>query len=102
MFDVKHNGRRQARMVADGHLTEPGLKSNYSGVVSLKSLKTVVFLAELLSLMVLPLSVSSCDKMSSILPKPKLLPLHPPVFLKSYALGVNLISPLASLTTLLI
>lgn len=47
VFYVKHDGRRRAQMVADGHLTEPGLEINYSGVISLKGLKTVIFLAKL-------------------------------------------------------
>ena len=47
VFDVKHDGRHKARLVADGHLTEVPLDSVYSGVVSLKGLRLVVFLAEL-------------------------------------------------------
>ena len=34
-------------MVAGGHLTEPPLDSVYSGVVSLRSLRLVIFLVEL-------------------------------------------------------
>jgi hypothetical protein len=34
-FDVKHNGRHKARLVADGHLTDIPLESVYSGVISL-------------------------------------------------------------------
>ena len=44
---VKHDGRHKARLVADGHLTETPLESVYSGVVSLRSLRIVIFLAEL-------------------------------------------------------
>jgi hypothetical protein len=47
VFDCKHDGRHKARMVADGHLTEVPLESVYSGVVSLRGLRTLVFLAEL-------------------------------------------------------
>jgi len=47
IFDVKHDGRHRARLVADGHLTDIPLESVYSGVVSLKGLRLVVFLAEL-------------------------------------------------------
>ena len=47
VFDVKHDGRHKARMVADGHLTDIPLDSVYSGVVSLRGLRIVVFLAEL-------------------------------------------------------
>ena len=47
MFDVKHDGHHKARYVAGGHLTDPPLDSVYSGVVSLRSLRLVIFLAEL-------------------------------------------------------
>jgi hypothetical protein len=47
VFAVKHDGRHKARLVADGHLTETPLDSVYSGVVSLRSLRIVIFLAEL-------------------------------------------------------
>lgn len=33
-FDVKHDGRHRARVVANGHLTDVPLKSVYSGVFS--------------------------------------------------------------------
>ena len=47
VFDVKHDGRHKARLVADGHLTEVPLSSVYSGVVSLRGIRLVLFLAEL-------------------------------------------------------
>ena len=47
IYAVKHDGRHKARLVADGHLTTPPLDSVYSGVVSLRGLRLVVFLAEL-------------------------------------------------------
>ena len=47
VFAVKHDGRHRARLVADGHLTDTPLDSVYSGVVSLRSLRLVIFLAEL-------------------------------------------------------
>ena len=47
IFDVKHDGRHKARLVAGGHLTEVPLESIYSGVVSLRSVRIVLFLAEL-------------------------------------------------------
>ena len=47
VFDVKHDGRHKARFVAGGHLTQVPLDAIYSGVVSLRSLRTVVFLSEL-------------------------------------------------------
>ena len=47
MFAVKHDSRHKARLVAGGHLTDVPLESVYSGVVSLRSLRLVIFLAEL-------------------------------------------------------
>jgi hypothetical protein len=47
IYDVKHDGRHKARLVADGHLTKTPVESVYSGVVSLRSLRLVTFLAEL-------------------------------------------------------
>jgi Reverse transcriptase (RNA-dependent DNA polymerase) len=47
IFDVKHDGRHKARMAADGHLTDIPLESVYSGVVSLRGFRIVLFLAEL-------------------------------------------------------
>jgi hypothetical protein len=50
VFDVKHDGRHKARLVADGHLTDIPIESVFSGVVSLRGFRLVVFLAELNSL----------------------------------------------------
>ena len=47
VFDVKHDGRHKARLVADGHLTDDPDEDVYSGVVSLRSLRLTIFLAEL-------------------------------------------------------
>ena len=47
IYDVKHDGRYKARFVAGGHLTAVPSESVYSGVVSLRSLRLVTFLAEL-------------------------------------------------------
>ena len=47
VFDVKHDGRHKARMVADGHLTDIPLQSVYSGVVSIRGIRIVTFLSEL-------------------------------------------------------
>jgi hypothetical protein len=47
VFDVKHDGRHKSRLVADGHLTEVPAESVYSGVVSLRGLRMMIFLAEL-------------------------------------------------------
>ena len=47
VYAVKHDGRFKARLVADGHLTKEHVESIYSGVVSLRSLRMVVFLSQL-------------------------------------------------------
>jgi hypothetical protein len=47
IFDVEHDGRHNARLVADGHHTDIPLESVYSGVVSLRGFRIVLFLAEL-------------------------------------------------------
>ena len=47
VYEVKHDGRFKARLVADGHLTKEPVESIYSGVVSLRSLRMVVFLSQL-------------------------------------------------------
>ena len=47
VFDVKHCGKFKTRLVADGHLTKEPNETVYSGVVSLRNLRLVMFLAEL-------------------------------------------------------
>ena len=46
IFAVKHDGRQKARLVAGGHLTPDPIESIYSGVVSIRSLRLVIFLAK--------------------------------------------------------
>ena len=46
VYDVKHDGRHKARLVAGGHLTETPVNSVYSSVVSLKGIRLIIFLAE--------------------------------------------------------
>ena len=41
VFDVKHDGRHKARFVGGGHLTDVPTESVYSGVVSLRGLRTI-------------------------------------------------------------
>eukprot|EP00934_Nitzschia_sp_Nitz4_P004676 Nitzschia sp. Nitz4//scaffold468_size5769//118//5631//NITZ4_009203-RA/size5769-snap-gene-0.0-mRNA-1//-1//CDS//3329552515//4666//frame0 len=50
VYATKHNGRHKARLVAGGHLTDTPLQSVYSGVVSTRNLRIIVFLGELNSL----------------------------------------------------
>ena len=47
IYDIKHDIRHKARCVADGKLTEIPPNSVYFGVVSLRELRMMVFLAEL-------------------------------------------------------
>ena len=44
---MKYNGRHKARLVADGSLTQEPVENIYSGVVSLRHLRLVIFLGEL-------------------------------------------------------
>ena len=47
VFAVKFDGRHKARLVADGHLTTEPIENIYSGVVSLRNLRLVIFLGKL-------------------------------------------------------
>ena len=47
VYDVKHDRRHKARLVADGHLTAVPVESVYSSVVSLRCVRIVTFIAEL-------------------------------------------------------
>ena len=47
VYAVKHDERYKSRIVAGGHLTGTPTESVYSGVVSLRGVRLVIFLAEL-------------------------------------------------------
>ena len=47
VYDVKHDLRHKARLVAGGHMTSIHKDSNYSGVVSLRSMRLALILGEL-------------------------------------------------------
>jgi hypothetical protein len=47
VYTCKHDGCQKARLVADGHLTDVPIDSVYSGVVSLRGLRMMIFLTEL-------------------------------------------------------
>ena len=47
VYAVKHDGRHKERMVAYGNLTDIPMDSIYSGVVSLRGLRLVIFIAEM-------------------------------------------------------
>jgi hypothetical protein len=46
IYAVKHDGRHKARLCANGNLTDIPIDSVYSGVVSLRGLRMMMFLAE--------------------------------------------------------
>ena len=47
IYDVKHDGRHKARLVAVGHLPDVPDNSVYSSVVSLRGLCMLIFIAKL-------------------------------------------------------
>ena len=47
VFAVKFDGRHKARLVVDGHLTPEPAENIYSGVVSLRNPRLVIFLGKL-------------------------------------------------------
>mgnify|MGYP005847236111 CR=1 FL=1 len=59
VFDVKESGKRKARYVAGGHLTDPPKDSVYSSVVSLRSIRLVTFMAELNGLLLMAADVGN-------------------------------------------
>ena len=59
IYDVKHDGRHRTRLVAGSHLMDIPVDSVYSGVVSLRGFRLLVFLAELNGLEVWSTDISS-------------------------------------------
>ena len=59
VFDVKATLQRKARLVAGGHMTAPPKDSVYSGVVSLRSLRLICFLAELNNLQLMAADIGN-------------------------------------------
>ena len=47
VYDIKHDGRFKARLVAGGHMTEANKEDSYSGVVSLKSMRLAMLVGEM-------------------------------------------------------
>ena len=45
VFDIKQDGRRKARLVANGNLTDPFDENYFSSVISLRSMRLVIFIA---------------------------------------------------------
>ena len=46
VFAVKFDGRHKARLEADDHLTPESIENIYSGIVSLRNLRLVIFLGK--------------------------------------------------------
>ena len=59
VFDVKFDGRRKARLVAGGHLTNPEVGDIYSGVVSIDHVRLILLLADLNNLDVIAADVGN-------------------------------------------
>ena len=59
VFDVKHDLRHKARLVAGGHLTDPTIDGTYSGVVSLRTMRIAIVAAELNDLNIMVGDVTS-------------------------------------------
>jgi hypothetical protein len=59
IFDVKHDLRHRARLVAGGHKTDPTTEGTYSSVVSLRSLRLCILNAELNGLKIMVGDISS-------------------------------------------
>jgi len=64
VYAVKHDGRHKARLVANGNLTGPPTEANYSGVVSLRSIRLICFSAELNGLELWGADISNAYLMS--------------------------------------
>ena len=59
VYNVKHDGWHKTRIVAGGHITDIPTESVYSGVVSLRGIRLLVFLAELNGLQAWATDISS-------------------------------------------
>jgi hypothetical protein len=59
VFDIKHDFRHKARLVAGGHLTDPNIDGTYSGVVSLRTMRIALVSAELNCLKIMVGDVTS-------------------------------------------
>ena len=61
---VKYDGRHKARLVANSNLTGPITKANYSGVVSLQSIRLIGFIGKLNGLELWAADISNAYFMS--------------------------------------
>ena len=59
VFDVKHDLRHKARLVAGGHLTDPSTDGTYSGVVNLRTMRISITVGEMNGLSIMVGDVSS-------------------------------------------
>ena len=67
VFAVKFDGRHKARLLTDGHLTPDHIENIYSGVVSLRNLRLVIFLGKLNNLDIWELTVEKHTLMHSLM-----------------------------------
>lgn len=65
VFDVKHDGRHKARLVADGSLTPVPLSGVYAGVVSIRGFRICILLGEMNNLQPYATDVSSAYLMAT-------------------------------------
>jgi Reverse transcriptase (RNA-dependent DNA polymerase) len=59
VFNVKHDFRHKARLVAGGHLTDPSTERTYSGVALLRTMRIALVAAELNSIDIMVGDLSS-------------------------------------------
>ena len=59
VFDVKYDGRRKARIVAGGNVTEVDPEETYSGVVSLEMVRLILLIADINNLQVVAADISN-------------------------------------------
>ena len=64
VFDVKHDGRHKARLVADGSMTSVPLEGVYAGVVSIRGFRLCILLGEMNGLPAYATDVSSAYLMA--------------------------------------
>ena len=59
VVDMKYDGRKRARLVGGGHLTQETNDTPYSGIASLKYIKAIIFIAQLNNLEICAADVGS-------------------------------------------
>ncbi len=59
VFDVKYDGRKRARLITGGHLTDPTNDTPYTGIASLKNIRICIFIAKMNGLIICAADVGS-------------------------------------------